>query len=219
MYVKGGRDNAPKYYSCVNEPLITGDDDDRLLEIIPPPQLHLKLGVVNTLLATLHKRWNFAYTWAANEGIVRENYHGGQMEGRMCDKLLTKAHVLEERLPEDLKKFARAMSHFKNVMIACFGDELKPNFLVAIEIFRTSYMSLGINVTPKVHAVFDHVGEFCARKNCGLSKYAEQASESVHYDFNTHWKRYQCEPSNKGYADALRSCVVNYNSQHLNYYT
>ena len=215
LYVKGGRKNAQKYFNCINEPLITGDDDDRIIDIIPPPQLHLKLGVCNTLLDKLHKRWDVAYTWAASKGIVHKNYHGGKMEGHACDRLLQRAPDLEEVLPEHLKKFARAMSRFDNVIKSCFGKELKPNFLIEIERFRTSYMSLGINVTPKVHAIFDHVGDFCARRNTGLSIYAEQASESLHYDFNHFWNHCKYPESHPKYSEKLCSCVVRYNGKHL----
>lgn len=216
LYVNGGRQDAMKYYSCINEPLITGDDGDRMLDLIPPPSLHLMLGVVNTLLDQLQKRWDQAYTWAANNNIVKKNYHGGTMEGKQCKKLLRKAHLLEQVLPENVKNFARAMLRFADVYTSCFQNELKPNFLIEIERFRRSYMLLGINITPKVHAVFDHVGEFCARKNTALAKYAEQASESVHHDFKDEWKHFKCDRSSENYAKRLRRCVVRYNSKHVN---
>ena len=76
-------------------------------------------------------------------------------------------------------------------------------------------MALGINITPKVHVVFAHVGEFCSRKNAGLAKYSEQASESVHHDFKVTWERYKYNMSHPDYAKQLRTCVVKYNSEHI----
>ena len=214
-YVRNKRRNAPKYKSCVNEPLIPGKDTDEILDLIPPPSLHLLLGVANTLLDKLQEKWDQAYTWAESHGITRKNYHGGKMEGHQCEELLKKAHILERDLPRCHVKYACAMLRFYDVVQACFREELQPDFLIVIQRFRKSYESLGINITPKVHAVFEHVGEFCKRKNEGLAKYAEQASESVHHDFKTEWERFKYDMSHSMYPERLRSCVVTYNSKHL----
>ena len=214
-YVKAKCRNAPKYYNCVNEPLIKGKDTDKMIDVLPPPPLHLMLGVVNTVFDKLQDKWDQAYTWAARHNIVKKNYHGGCMEGPACHALLKKVHVLELALPRRLTKFATTLSCFDKVVTACFKHELEPDYLVKIERFRTSYLKLGINITPKVHAVFDHVGEFCKKKNMGLAKFAEQASESVHRDFLQEWNRCKCDVSHPDYAKTLCECVVRYNSKHL----
>ena len=36
---------ACDYFNAINEPLFDGDDDTTILEIIPPPELHLMLGM------------------------------------------------------------------------------------------------------------------------------------------------------------------------------
>ena len=41
-------------------------------------------------------------------------------------------------------------------------------------------MMLGINVTPKVHAVMPHVGEFCTMTGRGFGRWSEQCGEIVH---------------------------------------
>ena len=45
------------------------------------------------------------------------------------------------------------------------------------ETFKLS--KLEISVTPKVHAVFFHVQEFCELTKMGLGPWSEQTSESV----------------------------------------
>lgn len=40
---------AKNYCNCIYEPLFTGDDNTVILDVIPPPELHLMLGVVNTI--------------------------------------------------------------------------------------------------------------------------------------------------------------------------
>ena len=214
-YVKGGRKDAPKYFNCVHAPLIKGKESDEIIDLVAPAPLHLLLGVANTLLDKLQEKWPHAYTWAARHNIVKKNYHGGKMEGYACKQLLRKAHILELDVPRRFTGYARAMCHFKDVVDACFLNELKDDYLIQIQRFRTSYESLKINVTPKVHAVFEHVGEFCTRKNMGLALFAEQASESVHRDFKNFWNRCKRDMSHPDYTKNLRSCVVKYNSSHV----
>ena len=48
----------------------------------------------------------------------------------------------------------------------------------------------------------------------GMARYAEQASESVHYDFEREWNRLKCDTSHPEYAKQLCTCVVKYNSKH-----
>ena len=50
-------------------------------------------------------------------------------------------------------------------------------------------MALGIPVTPKVHAVIHHVGQFRELKKRDLGPWSEQASEAVHSDFLKLWDR------------------------------
>lgn len=61
--------------------------------------------------------------------------------------------------------------------------EIYLNFVHYINEFYTNYMDLKINYTPKVHAVFFHVIDFCSKTQKGLSFFSEQAIESVHSDF------------------------------------
>ena len=72
---------------------------------------------------------------------------------------------------------------------ACYGDNLDKNFKAIIQSFEESYMALGIPVTPKVHAVIHHVGQFRELKKRDLGPWSEQASEAVHSDFLKLWDR------------------------------
>ena len=84
--------------------------------------------------------------------------------------------------------------------------------------FETSYKLLGIGVTPKVHAVLDHVEDFLDRQNdgLGLGHHSEQASEAVHSDFKKLWTGdgYKREINHPDYSKNLLKCVVVYNSRH-----
>ena len=82
---------------------------------------------------------------------------------------------LESRVPANLTVFVLALRAFDAVRKSCFGQELEESFLMDIENFRQAYLALGINITPKVHILLDHVGDFCIRNQCGLGFFSEQA--------------------------------------------
>ncbi len=76
-------------------------------------------------------------------------------------------------------------------------------------------MKLAIPVTPKIHAIFDHIAEFCQKRGIGLGNFSEQASESVHHDFQKTWERYAMPLGHKDFGKHLCQAVVKYNSQHI----
>ena len=208
---------AQDFMSCVNLPLLVGPDFVQLIDILPPPELHIMLGAANKLFDELNIRWggNLAYKWGVAHNICRADYHGGMLEGNDCKRLLQKAHLLYEHLPQNLKNFALALQKLDLVRTSCFGKTLDPNFISYINSFKEIFMSLEINITPKLHILFEHVPMFCQRKNQGLGIYSEQASESVHHDFNETWTRYKSRENTESYENRFKRAVINYNSFHV----
>ena len=51
-------DDAKSFESCINEPLFDAPDETDILDLIPIPKLHLMLGILNKILATLDERWS-----------------------------------------------------------------------------------------------------------------------------------------------------------------
>lgn len=49
------KSQAKKFFNCVNPPLIMTKNEKVYLDIIPPPELHLMLGVANTLFSYMLK--------------------------------------------------------------------------------------------------------------------------------------------------------------------
>ena len=77
-------------------------------------------------------------------------------------------------------------------------------------------MKLKINVTPKIHAGFHHIIEFCQMKKLELGPWSEQTAESVHHDFKTVWSNFNVRDINHPeYAKRLLNAIIMYNSQHL----
>ena len=85
-----------------------------------------------------------------------------------------------------------------------------------MEKFEKIYMKLNVRVTPKIHAVFHHVEEFCTCKGRGLGPWSEQTSESLHHEFNECWNKYiiKDEESEK-YGDRLLKAVNMFNNLNL----
>lgn len=56
--------------NCINIPLIIGDEETPVLKYIPPPELHLLLGVVQKLFDCLElENTNVATEWIKKSGI------------------------------------------------------------------------------------------------------------------------------------------------------
>ena len=77
-------------------------------------------------------------------------------------------------------------------------------------------MNLEISVSPKIHAIFFHVDDYCELSQEGLGFASEQTSESVHYDFGKMWQRYKIGlMDHPDYSRNLLKCTIAYNSKHL----
>lgn len=211
----GLKKNSKNFKNCINPPLFEGDHDEQIIEFIPPPELHLMLGVVNKLYD--HMLLEFeedSIKWAKLCNVERKTTHGVAFAGNACKTLLNKVDVLRSFCNIGCLKYVRCFQDFQ-VVDTCFSITLKENFEINIQKFRASYLDLKISVTPKVHAVFFHVSHFCNLTNKGLGLYSEQAVESAHHDFNITWQKYKVSNEHPQYAARLLRAVCEYNSQHI----
>jgi hypothetical protein len=206
---------AKKYGNVIHLPLIKGDPHSRVTDLLPPPELHLLLGPINTLFKALEKEWSHAHLWAKACHVERDAIHGGSFNGNSCNILLSKVDILRSMVPLHCLKYVDCFLALKNVVAACYGQSLDENYRHFIASFRTSYMTLGISVTPKVHAIFFHIIDFCESKSVGLARWSEQAMEAVHSDFKPTWEKYKVHQNHPDYAAKLLRAVRNYNSKHL----
>ena len=192
-------------------------NDTPVLNILPPPELHLMIGVVNKMYAEMEKIWLKSEQWLDSCNVKKEAYHGGTFAVNESRKLLKNVNRLEVLSPpSQCENYVVAFKSFNEVVASCYGKELRPDFLDKIRIFTRDYMRLGISVTPKVHAVMYHVGEFCALTGMGLAPWSEQTGESVHHDFNETWKKFKVNNVQRPiYAAQLLKAVCMYNSQHI----
>lgn len=210
--------DAKNFKNCIHPPIFTDEKEDRsLLEIITPPELHLMLGVVNTLYNHLLEKFEKdALMWAEACCVVRDVRHGSSsFNGNSCKTLLEKIDILRSRssIPGTLN-YVETFDKFKMVVKACFSYDLNPSYKNVIEDFKKSYLQLGISVTPKIHAVFFHVPDFCQIVQKGLGFYSEQTMESVHSDFKNTWVKYTVSINHPDYPERLKRALCEYNSLH-----
>ena len=212
--------NAKSFGNVIRKPIISGPDTSLILEIIPPMELHLLLGIVNYLFKMLKTAWSDADKWPAALHIQPSPYHGGQFEGNECRKLLKNVDVLhqlaETNSVHQTFSIIEAFKCFNLVVEACFGFILQPDFDEKIEAFKRSYLMIpGASVTPKVHMVFHHITDFISRKGSPLGPYSEQSVETAHQDFHQHWSRYKRDKNHPEYKEKLLNCLIDLNSKHL----
>lgn len=216
-FIDSGSDRAKaKHYgNFIHTPIFNNTDDTLVLDIIPPPELHLLLGAVNHLFINLEKIWPDAIKWAASLNLEREAMHGGTFAGNSCRKLLKNVVKLELMAPPTCKLFISSFNAFDEVVKSCFGKHLHDDYLEKITNFQLIYQQLQISTTPKLHAIFFHIKDFCEANKQSLGVWSEQAFESVHSDFEITWSKYKVPSIHEKYGKHLLRAVQEYNGNHL----
>ena len=216
------------YDNVVNEVLFDEDDEEYVIDIFPPPVLHLKLRTVNhicdhlSLQTQKHCGCDLVLEFAKEENIVRKSYHGGNYQGNQCNDIMKKVDKLEQKLPRKLRKFTKCLRKFKVIVDETFGCEVKvtlQEILDMMEDFKKCYLPLKISVTPTVHDVYFHVPDWYERNGLerGLGWYSEQATESCHRDFmsNVWLKGYKVPDTHPEYPNKLQGAIAKYNSRRI----
>lgn len=209
---------AKDHKNCINLPVFSMlDPCKEIIEIIPPPELHLLLGGVNTIFNKMLIDFeSVSLEWAKICNVERSFTHGSlSFEGNQCKKLIDNVDKLRAICGIDSLKFVKAFESLKKVVDSCFSSKLKDTFEKDIEEFKKYYGDLDVKVTPKVHAIFYHVTQFCKKSNRGLAFFSEQAVESLHHDFGTVWNRYKVLKSNPEFSKQLLKSVLKYNCLHI----
>lgn len=225
--------SAGPFKSYVEEPLMRKLPDETLvLDILPVMELHLLLGVVNriydhldTILCASENCLLRAKDWSDKLSIRRPPMHSGEWDGNQCKHLLNNLPTLEDLLADDgnaeadVHKVVNAFRDFNEVRRTCFGRTQQSNFKDAINSFEHSYKELNIPMTSKVHAVTDHIVQFLdahGEGKYGLGLWSEQASETVHSDFQKLWQGggYKRDLKHPEYATKLLAYTVTYCSRH-----
>ena len=241
---KTKKSSAP-WKNCENMPLYDFNNLSEIFKIIdlmPPPELHIILGLGNDFFDLLRKRLarpahiqllkDFCVKWC----LERVDYYGsgeadglkGQFAGNGCKTLLD--HVDgHEGLVYFLSKDAEAlqlvepildaMRAFNVVRKQCFGVILDANYKDSIKTFANLWLKCDRSITLKCHVLFVHVVQFLERKaenfpGKGLGFWGEQAAESIHSKWATFWERRKVPTGHKDYDKILFWALVEFNATH-----
>ena len=108
------------------------------------------------------------------------------------------------------------MRPFDSLVRGCFSVELCSDYMDRVRIFQEAYLERGVSVTPKVHAIFEHLGPFLEKHHVGLGRWSEQAFESVHAKFKLVWSKYSVkDKSNSRYSTNLLKTVIDFNGNNV----
>lgn len=209
----GNKADAKKFFNCVHKPLLHGGNEALILDICPPPSLHLLLGMVNSIYNTISDyNPDLATSWTTASSATRHAQFG--FTGRHCRSLLAKRSMLETG-DSTMTKYSNVLETLQNVVDTCFGANLQEDFSSCISEFCKAWKIAQLPSTPKFHIMHQHVAEFCNNKQKGLGSFSEQTTEAIHKDFSKKWENYKVPISNPCYVDKLLSCIVAYNSIHI----
>ena len=168
---------------------------------------------------------NPAEHWAISSGAVQKNLHGGTFNGNGCSKLLSPASLqrLQQLLPlGPVRDYLNCFQKLASVKSSCFhGKRLSGDYQVRIKEFKQAFLALQINMTPTVHILCEHVGDFVhtveqsGEKVQGLGAYSEQAFESMHSVVSKTMLRFPANQYNDKFPGRLLRGVCYLNSCHI----
>ena len=225
--------NSKSFMNVVNEPLLKGEAEDFVIDLLNPPELHCMTGVTGKLVKEMEQTCFpskeegkvFMNRFLKENNILRCVYHGSEgFEGNMarrllksCDKLYFAVIQEEPEIQDKALPFVETLDKFNKVVESTCGQYLDPSYEDYITSFSQSYSKLGISTTLKVHIVMKHFSQFLERKGglYGLGYYSEQAMESCHHAFKVEWNRNKVYWDHPNCAEKLFQTVVRFNSKNM----
>ena len=210
---KNTKCHAVQSYSTTDPPLFNGPDNMPALQLFPPPELHILIGITEKVIDRINSKWGGngkkMHDWLASTTpkICQIHY---AYNGNACRDILNlKLESMKIALPDNLKKYVTVLEKLKNVKDACFSFYLDPNFKEIIADFKNTWDTIMNVKYPKAHILTAHVPMFCEKERRGLGIFSEQTGEAVHSGYTEVYKNY------KRYQDGHYRAVLKYNSMHL----
>ena len=230
-YEKTGFDKS-KMKDCmnvINQRILYLDEDPNTLiqNLVPPPELHLLIGVVSLLGSLLLELWPDFDLWLKSKNILQRGYQGRGWDGNNSNNILKYLDDLEAKIisqTPNLVPFVQCLKDFRYVKNACFGHDFEPTHEAVITKFKNSFMccqdlseSLGnkLSMTWKVHIILNHVSPFVNFHKCGLGRYAEQVGEAMHSKFKPTWARYKRKEEHPEHNERLLSAVKDFGGRRI----
>ena len=115
----GREKKKAKQFDNVIHPSIVNHENKMtpVLNLVPPPELHLLVGTMNTLYKGLNNEWSDSANWLKACHVEREYLHGGSFTGNTCKILLSKIDQLQTMCPLSCLKYCKVLRSFSKVSI------------------------------------------------------------------------------------------------------
>ena len=225
------RTHLKEFENCANLPLLTddyeADRDKEILDLCPPPGLHIMLGIVNQQVKILEKVIpNLVEEWVAYSQAKRVAYHGGIFEGNACKALVDKVDFLEMLVvngPTEHNALAmsiiRVLRSFGKMRHSCYSKTLQPSYETDIDNYATAIENVvddhDVSLILKNHIAKFHVKTWCSRNGIGLGSRSEQTGEASHKRFVKIWQRIKTTGLPFGKKLLKTACVLNSENAHF----
>lgn len=218
---QGVKPKPAQFNSTVHQPVEFLMQSPRsLLDTVPPPLLHLLLGIVNRLFDYLDILNRDIGDWFLSQlGVTRTVYRGiagTDFPGNKCHRILTKADVLlhcpflQNASPSDaithtIILLQKSFVAFNTAYHTISAVQLSSSWRSEVDGFRSAYAAFASSyikihppqphrssdlLTPKMQCLFVDVPLWIESNDCTLARESEQAFETIHYDFADHLSKY-----------------------------
>ncbi|XP_065669593.1 uncharacterized protein LOC124807737 isoform X2 [Hydra vulgaris] len=114
------------YKNVIHPCLLEVAGDTYVLDVVPPPELHLLMKIVTEISNVLCKEPEIA-VWLSNHGIVWHGYNGGGLDGRNANKIRKLLPDLEQHIFDHYPSYnpvVELLKSFSIVVDKCFGMKL-----------------------------------------------------------------------------------------------
>lgn len=232
-YTENGSNPATMkdFKNCISPRLVYLDEpEDTLLEhLVPPPELHIFIGIVTLFVKVLLSLWPGMEEWMKSNYILFRNYHGIGVDGNNANRFMKRLDQLQfdifaaaqlEPILMSLVPVIDCLRIFQEIQQKSFGMTKGSNLQEDVERFKESFGKLqqillskfnyNLRVSWKVHILVNHLTPFLEKTPYGLGVFSEQSGESAHHHHNEVWKRFKRRIDHHDYGPQLKKSVVEY---------
>lgn len=211
----GDKKRLSEFKNCIGVPVFKDTPDEATtMEFAAPNELHLMTGGLNTFCKQIEKfDKDGVNNWSKSHNAKKSGM-SGDFNGNDSRKLLKNYESLRKFIITDADHYVSILGAFNNVVEACFGQVLLPDWKQKLEIFTSLLHLYNIKFTPKLHIIVFHIMEFIEMYETALGIYSEQAAESVHHDWKIFYQNYT---GNAGQSSSrsLLSAVIKFNTLNM----
>ncbi len=187
-----------QHRSCIARPLSVFPPSQPIEQYVAQPPLHTMLGVFNWCYDLLERNLSATACWSSHYNVVRSEYHGHNMEGNGCRRLLRPdaldylQSIIDHATPADNPHTATrvlvVLRAFARLRTAIYSHELKPQWQTTIDQFRVAVLQLPVRRFPtKVHSICAHLRDWCELSGVGCAEYTDEWIEQSHHLFRQLW--------------------------------